>query len=154
MLDIFSLQFYCTSIQRFPDIRLSGIRQSDFCPSTYAYHTFAYQDLCLSETEFEIRTIAHQGGTFAFQKLMSVNIFVYVYIVCPSQNLNGETKKRKLFEEFCKILLCIQAFFGHKSGGGNGQNLWAIVLSEMRVWDDLCSLWNRVTGSCEKVGNI
>ena len=94
----------------FPDIRLSGTRQSDFCPSTYAYHTFAYQDLCLSETEFEIRTIAHQGGTFAYQKLMSVNIFVYVYIVCPSQNLNGETKKGKLFEEFCKILLCIQAF--------------------------------------------
>ena len=53
----------------FPDIRLSGIRQSDFCLSTYAYHTFAYQDLCLSEAEFEIRTIAHQGGTSAYQKL-------------------------------------------------------------------------------------
>ena len=55
--------------KRFPDIRLSGIRQSDFCLSTYAYHTFAYQDLCLSEAEFEIRTIAHQGGTSAYQKL-------------------------------------------------------------------------------------
>ena len=53
----------------FPDIRLSGIRQSDFCLSTYAYHTFAYQDLCLSEAEFEIRTIAHQGRTSAYQKL-------------------------------------------------------------------------------------
>ena len=53
----------------FPDIRLSGIRQSDFCLSTYAYHTFAYQGLCLSEAEFEIRTIAHQGGTSAYQKL-------------------------------------------------------------------------------------
>ena len=29
----------------------------------------------------------------------SVNIFVYVYIVCTLQNLNGETKKGKLFEK-------------------------------------------------------
>ena len=69
----------------------------------------------------------------------------------------GPSRKAVKHGSYCIVHFLVQisvSFFRHKSGGGNGQNLWAIVLSEMRVWDDLCSLWNRVTGSCEKVGNI
>ena len=103
--------------------------------------TFAYQAYANRTFAYQLTPITHSPiKTYAYQKLnlksgllpirvgllpiknwsTSVNIFVYVYIVCTMQNLNGETKKGKLFEkevnhtdllrtkDFFKILLCIQ----------------------------------------------
>ena len=79
----------------FPDIRLSGIRQSDFCTSIFAYHAFAYQDLCLSEADYEIKTLAHHGRTFAYHPKQTC-------LEIKNLHQNEEAKKRKLNVEELK----------------------------------------------------
>ena len=67
-----------------------------FSPITHLpIKTYAYQKLNLKSGLLPIRV-----GLLPIKNWStSVNIFVYVYIVCTLQNLNGETKKGKLFEK-------------------------------------------------------
>ena len=100
----FRLSRICLS--RLMPIR-SWIWNQDYCPSGW--------DFCLSKTEVLLWIFLSMFILFAHHKIWM------------EKQRKGNSLKN--FVKYC-CAMCIQAFFGHKSGGGNGQNLWAIVLSE------------------------